>query len=151
VVQYLLQEQEASMTDSDDLGSTVWRMLLVQHGSFVELSSLFKVMVMLEVAPASFIASPWLSPQHKEICTRGRQLRAQLPSYLEQQRAVVVTHCPLPVVLQSIVVAYAATTPEDMWTDGLHVQAPRSREKGEAKGEAAPLPRRSLRLRRKRS
>jgi hypothetical protein len=82
-------------------------------------------MVIIEDAPANFIAS--LLPQHSEICTRGRQLRAQLPSYLEQQRTAVVAHFPLPTVLQSLVVAYAATTPEDMWADGLRVQAPRAK------------------------
>jgi hypothetical protein len=77
-----------------------------------ELSSLLKVMVLLEDAPAGFIGL--LSPQHVDICTRGQQLRAQLPSYLEQQRAAVVAHCPLPGVLQSLVAAYTVTTPEDM-------------------------------------
>jgi hypothetical protein len=39
-------------------------------------------MVMLEDAPVVTIAK--LSPQYAKICTRGRQLRAQLPYYLEQ-------------------------------------------------------------------
>jgi hypothetical protein len=119
-----------------------------------ELSSLLKVMVMLEDAPPFLIAK--LSPQRADICTRGRQLRAQLPSYLEQQRAAVVTHCPLPGVLQSVVATYAATTPEDMWADGLRVQAPRAkrgRRKAEKEdkedGENAPPVRRSLRQRQK--
>jgi hypothetical protein len=79
-------------------------------------------MVMLEDAPANFIAI--LLPQHAEICKRGRLLRLQLPSYLEQQRAAVIAHCPLPAVLQSFVAEYTTTTPEDMWADALRVQAP---------------------------
>ena len=74
-------------------------------------------MVMCDDAPNFFIAR--LSPQHAELATRGRQLRAQLPEYLDQQRASVFAHCPLPAVLQPLVAAYAATTPEDMWKDGL--------------------------------
>jgi hypothetical protein len=66
-------------------------------------------MVMLDEALSAFIAK--LSLEHAELCTRGRTLRRQLPSYLERQRAAVVTHCPLPAVLQSVVAAYAATTP----------------------------------------
>jgi hypothetical protein len=120
----------------------------------VELLSLLKVMVMLDDAPADFIAKT--VPRSMEICTRGRQLRAQLPSYLEQQRAKVAVHCPLPAVLQPLIAAYAATTPEDMWTDGLRVQEPRgkrkrAREAEEAEGGDAAPPRRSLRLHQKRS
>jgi hypothetical protein len=119
------------------------------------LSALLKVMVMLDNAPQFFISS--LTPLHAELYTRGRHLRAQLPSYLEQQRAMVVVHCPLPTVLQSLVAVYAATTPEDMWTDGLRVQAPQPKrpreavvagDEGKEEGEI-PL-RRSVRLRQKR-
>jgi hypothetical protein len=117
---------------------------------------LLKVMVMLEDAPAYFIDE--LSPQHAEICSRGRQLRAQLSSYLEQQRAAVIVHCILPSVLQSLVTVYAATTPDDVWADGLRVQAPRAKrsrtkaakEDKDDGEEAFPL-RRSLRLHQKRA
>jgi hypothetical protein len=40
-------------------------------------------MVMLDDAPADFVAN--LSPHGANICERGRQLRAQLPFYLEQK------------------------------------------------------------------
>jgi hypothetical protein len=56
-----------------------------------------------------------------ELTTRGRHFRAQLPLYLEQQRASVAEHCPLPSVLQSTISEYAATTPEDMWAYGLRI------------------------------
>jgi hypothetical protein len=156
-MQYLLEERGALVSEKDRFGRPVWDSIYSRgNDSSGELSSLLKVMVMLEDAPFDYIAYPRLSPQHAD--TRGRQLRAQLPSYLVQQRAAVVAHCPLPAVLQSIVAAYAATTPEDMWTDGLRVQAPRAKrarvsEEGEAEDEVVPLPlpRRSLRLRQKRS
>jgi hypothetical protein len=110
----------------------VWRELprnIVRYrrNGRAELSSLVKVMVMLEDAPSFFIDQ--LSPHDAELCTRGRELRAHLPSYLEHQRVTVVTHCPVPAVLQSLVAAYAVTTPEDMWADGLRVQAPRGKRR----------------------
>jgi hypothetical protein len=145
------------LTESANYGVTAWGSIYYYHledlEDTAELSSLLKVMVMLEDAPAYFIGK--LSQQNTEICTEGRQFRAQLPSYLEQQRAVVVVHCPLPAVLQSLVAAYATTTPEDMWTDGLRVQAPRAkkaraRETEEAEDKDSPRPHRFHRLHQKR-
>jgi hypothetical protein len=157
-VQYLLEEHGASMTETDNAGFTIWVYLscVDQATRAADLSSLLKVMVMLEDAPPFFIAK--LLPQHADICKRGRQLRGKLPSYLEQQRAAIVAHCPLPAVLQSVVAVYAVTTPEDMWADGLRVQAPRAKrarrkadEEDEDGGEDAPPLRRSRRLRQKRA
>jgi hypothetical protein len=113
------------------------------------LASLLKVMVLLTDAPPDFVAK--LSPMHAELATRGRQLRAQLPSYLEQQRALVVAHCPLPAALQPLVYGLAVPTPEDMWTEGLRVRAPRPKRQraGELDVGSVPL-RRSVRLRQKR-
>jgi hypothetical protein len=132
-----------------DTDRRVWGYLCVEHANAVELSSLLRVMVMLEDAPADFIAR--LMPQHAELCERGRQLRAQLPSYLEQQRATIVTNCHLPAVLQSLVIAYAVTTPEDMWADGLLAEAQREKRARavEREAEGSHVLRRSARLRQK--
>lgn len=121
----------------------------IETSEGAELSALLKVMVMLEDAPANFIA--YLSPQHAELCTLGRELRANLPAYLEQQRATIVPHCPLPAVLLTLVVAYVDTTPADMWTDVLRIKASRakrSRDTEEEK-EGSLLMWRSARLRQK--
>jgi hypothetical protein len=69
------------------------------------LALLLKVMVLLADAPPDFVAK--LSPEHTELATRGQQFRVQLPSYLEQQRALVVAHCLLPAALQPIVYGLA--------------------------------------------
>jgi hypothetical protein len=107
------------MTETSIYDQTVWGLLNLEDADDAELSALLEVMVLLGDAPPDFIAE--LSPQHAEVVTRGRQLRTQLPSYLEQQRALVHAHCPLPVVLQPLVAAYAVPTSEDIWTDGLRV------------------------------
>jgi ankyrin repeat protein len=91
-MQYLLEKHGASMTESDNIGRTVWSELknrCRREGSAAELSSLLKVMVMLDDAPADVCKH--LTPQHAELCARGQRFRAQLPSYLEQQRAAVIT------------------------------------------------------------
>ncbi len=91
-------------------------------------------MVMLDDAPTDVIAE--LSPAHAKIATRGRQLRAQLPSYLERQQGLVVAWCPLIAALQPLVAGYAAPTPEDIWVEGgLSVRAPRPKRSREWEGE----------------
>jgi ankyrin repeat protein len=107
-MKYLLVEQGASISESNNDGDTVWSIIFILRTNLDESAELF-------------IANPKLSPQHLDICTRGRQLRAQLPSYLEQQRAALVAQCPLPAVLRCLVAEYAVTTPEDMWADGLRM------------------------------
>jgi hypothetical protein len=103
----------------------IWKMLNIESKvvAVSALSSLLKVLTLLPMSPEhdyhlpTFVAT--LSPQHAELCARGRKLRAQLPAYLEKQRASVGTYCALPAVLQDMVTAYALPTSEDLWSDGL--------------------------------
>jgi hypothetical protein len=109
--------------------TTVWDYLGLEHylvdecADAAKLSSLLKVLTLLPMTPKQDQVLPafivQLSPQHAELCTRGRQLRDRLPAYLEQQEASVRTYCPLPAVLRAMVTAYALPTPEDLWSDGL--------------------------------
>jgi hypothetical protein len=124
--QWLLEEGGARIEETDSTGDTVWSTLKLEGMDADALASLLKVMVLLADAPPDFVAK--LSPAHAKLARRGRQLRAQLSSYLERQRALVVAHCPLPAVLQPIVFGYAVPTPEDMWAEGgLRVRAPRAK------------------------
>jgi ankyrin repeat protein len=152
LAQWMLEEGGATINqDNDDGGISPWSALCAgptQVADTADLAALLKVMVLLDDAPAYVIDT--LSPAHAKIATRGRQLRAQLPSYLKRQRALVVAHCLLPSALQPIVAGYAAPTPEDMWAEGgLRVRAKRARAVVVA-GASVPVLRRSLRLRQKR-
>lgn len=91
--------------------------------------------MMLEDAPDDIIAK--LSPQDADICTQGRLLRAQQPSYLERERAAIVAHCILPAMLHSLVGAYAVMTPEDMWWMGYVCERPEREQKGGPRTEMA--------------
>jgi hypothetical protein len=117
--EWLLAEGGAAISAVNRRGDTVWSELRLDRAGTGALSSLLKTMVLLSDAPADFIAR--LSPENAKLAARGHQLRAQLPTYLEHQRAAVITHCVLPAVLQPIISSYAAPTPEDMWTHGLRV------------------------------
>jgi hypothetical protein len=148
--QWLLEEGGASIHETNAAGETVWSVLKLQGADANALASPLKVMVLLADAPPDFVAQ--LSPVHAELATRGRQLRAQLPSFLEQQRALVVAHCPLPADLQPIVYGLAMPIAEDMWTDGLRIRALRpKRPRASEEDDAVRVPlRRSVRLRQKR-
>jgi hypothetical protein len=122
LLQNLLQEAGARISDETNDVETVWDFVGLQGADPVALTSLLKVMVMLDDAPPPFVVD-LLAPAHAELATRGLRFRAQLPSYLEQQRASIFRDCPLPLVLLPIVAEYTATTPEDMWTDGLRIVA----------------------------
>jgi hypothetical protein len=117
LVQWLLEEGGANITDTAVMNGkhkSVWDLYNFNELGY-GLKSLVKVMVLLDDASNDFIAK--LSPQNADVVTQGRQIRALRPSYLEQQHALIDTHCPLPTVLQSIVATYAEPTSEDMWTD----------------------------------
>jgi hypothetical protein len=77
IMQYLLEERGSLVSERDWFGRTVWGSIYLRGYSSIELYSLLKVMVILEDAPAGFIVR--LSTKHAEICTRGRQLRGELP------------------------------------------------------------------------
>jgi hypothetical protein len=121
LVQWLLEEGGADITDEvviRGIHYNLWTLFCSHSRSFesdTDLQSLLKVMVLFSDGPPKFVAK--LSPQLVQLATQGRQIRALRPSYLQQQLAVIETICLLPTVLQSIVVTYAESTPEDMWTD----------------------------------
>ena len=70
------------------------------------------------ISPVTLNTSLKFPPFTARIIAKGRKLRDQLPSYVVQQRAQLVAHCPLPTVLMPLIAAYATPTHEDMWTEG---------------------------------
>jgi hypothetical protein len=122
MVRWLLIDGGARITEMDRRGEDVWSLLKLRGVNTTELSSLLQVMVLLDDAPADFITK--LSPLNAVLTTRGRELRAMLPLYLEQQQTLISTHFALPSVLLSIVLSYAAPTQNELWTDGLSLLRP---------------------------
>jgi hypothetical protein len=110
LMQYRITGDDDAYLAADDVG--------VGHPGDEELSSLLKVMVMLDDPPAHFISA--LLPHHGALCVRGRHLRAMLPTHQKLQGVSIAAHCPLPIVLQSLVAVYALTDPEEMWMTGLY-------------------------------
>jgi hypothetical protein len=95
----------------------VWNMRERGGARPAELASLFKVLLLHGDPPVVFIAR--LSRQQAKLVWRGRQLRALMPRYMEQQLGSIDAHCPLPATLRSLVAAYVESTPKDIWTGGL--------------------------------
>jgi ankyrin repeat protein len=120
LVEWLLEKSGAKISDTaviDGEHESVWDHFNLANfdQSEAELQSLLKVMVLLGDAPPDFIAR--LEQQNSDIAIQGRHIRALRPSYLEQQHVLTTATSLLPTVFQSIVIAYAEPTPEDMWTD----------------------------------
>jgi hypothetical protein len=120
LAKYLLLETETSIGDTVE-DFRVWHAFNPRVANEAEMTSLLKPMVMLDNAPPKFVDQ--LTRADREIVTRGRFFRAQILSFLKEQRALVVSHCTLPDVLRPLIATYAATTPEDMWVDGLRIRA----------------------------
>lgn len=57
--------------------------------------------------------------EHTELVENGMQLSARLPAYLGLRGALLITYCPLPLVLQHLVAAYAEPTYTDAWESEL--------------------------------
>jgi hypothetical protein len=91
-----------------------YRLEVVDQAKVAELTSLFKVLTLLDDVPAEYSSN--FIPQHKALVEEGRRLRARLPAYIDQLNASLLTHCPLPSVLQCLVAAYAEPTREDIWS-----------------------------------
>jgi hypothetical protein len=87
---------------------------LVESGA-TRMTFLVKIIALLD-APESLTIQYF---RHKELISKGRLLRARLPVHLEQRHVLLVTHCPLPTVLQEVVAAYADLTYADVWKCGL--------------------------------
>jgi ankyrin repeat protein len=104
-MRWLLAEAGASMGEvGNEVHATIWNNHYIgtdEHSLRAEesRSALLKVMMMLEDVPPDFIAK--LRSQYAELCTQGKQYRAQLPTYVNQQRASIVTYCPLSCCIPS--------------------------------------------------
>jgi hypothetical protein len=130
-IEWLFIHGGASIDDKNESSQNVWTMLHVRPGKSdaARLTSLLKVMTLLEDAPALFTSRlSSLGPSYGQLCTlvkEGAGLRARLPAYLWDQRATLTAHCPLPAVLQSLIVAYAVPTRTDIWEYRLPIHARR--------------------------
>jgi hypothetical protein len=117
------------------------------YGDTVELTAMLRVMVLHGGPPGSLTAE--LAPPLQQIVQDGARLRAQLPVYLTQRRALLDAHCPLLPPLQDLVHGYEEpTTTDELWATGLGATLQRARRSRPERGQSPE--RRSLRLRQKR-
>jgi hypothetical protein len=121
LTQWLLEEGGSDITETNNAGETVWDRLKLEGADPAALTFLLQAISLLGSAPPRFVVK--LSSKQAQLVAKGQRLRMQLPSYLGEQKFVLFEHCPLPNVLQALVVAYATPTRQDVWTDGLHVRA----------------------------
>jgi hypothetical protein len=113
----------------------------------VALTAMLRVMV-LHGGPPDLLTAE-LAPPFQRIVKDGARLRARLPAYLAQRRALVDAHCPLLPPLQDLVHGYEEpTTTDELGAMGLGAPLHRGRH---SRPERVQSPeRRSARLRQKR-
>jgi hypothetical protein len=147
LVAWLLEHGGADFAYAAINGRTLWdevgESMIDDDDDYVfdamAVTALLRVMVLRDAPPAELIAR--LSPEHARVVQEGAWLRARLPAYLAQRRALLDAHCPLIAPLQDLVHGYEMPTATDeLWATGLgaarqHAARPRV-EDGAA---AAPL------------
>jgi hypothetical protein len=116
---YLLEHGGATMTEKNKYGENVWDQLIehkrkVQRGVLMTpphdpeaMTALLKVMLLRDTPPPNLVAL--LLPADRLVVDKGARLRARLPAYLKQRRALVDAHCLLIPPLQALVTAMNRT------------------------------------------
>jgi hypothetical protein len=90
-----------------------------------------------------------IAPPLQQIVQDGARLRARLPAYLAQRRALLDAHCPLLRPLRDVVHGYEEpTTADELWATGLGALLQRAKRSRPARGQFPE--RHSARLRQKR-
>jgi hypothetical protein len=151
--QWLLEHCGADIAEANDAGKTVWRVLarwFSYHGVdevVAEVTALLRVMVLKCAPPADLVAQMWRL-EYVQVVEQGARLRAALPAYLVQRRALLNAHCPLISPLLALVRDYdpEPTTAEELWATGLGSAPQRARRPRVEAAVALPV-RRSDRLR----
>jgi hypothetical protein len=138
-VQWLLEYGGAQITDTNNAGDSVWNVHLdaslqvmlidaykkdddddkyvsidgeyVPTENTVALNALLCVMVLHGGPPESLVKD--VAPPFQQIVQDGARLRARLPAYLAQRRALLDAHCPLLPPLQDLVHGYEEPTTTD--------------------------------------
>jgi hypothetical protein len=108
---------------------------------------MLRVMLLHGGPPDSLTAE--LAPPFQRIVQDGARLRARLPAYLAQRRALLGANCPLLPPLHDLVHGYEMpTTTDELWATGLGAPRQRARRLRSERGQSPE--RRSARLRQKR-
>jgi hypothetical protein len=117
---------------------------IVSDGDIGALTAMLRVMVLHGGPPPSLTQD--LAPPLQRIVQDGARLRARLPAYLAQRRALLDAHCPLLPPLRALVHGYEApTTTDELWATGLGAPLQRAECSRPEGGQSAE--RRSVRLR----
>jgi hypothetical protein len=117
------------------------------HEDIVAVTAMLRVMLLHGGPPESLTKD--LAPPFQQIVQDGARLRARLPAYLAQRRALLDAHCPLLPPLRDLVHGYEEpTTTDELWATGLGARLQRARRSRPERGQSPE--RRSARLRQRR-
>jgi hypothetical protein len=105
------------------------------NGDMVTLTAMLRVMVLHGGPPESL--TQVLAPPFQKIVQDGARLRARLPAYLTQRRALLDAHCPLLPPLRALVHGYEEpTTTDEFWATGLGAPLQRAKRSRPERGQS---------------
>jgi hypothetical protein len=129
IVKWLLEYGWSSLDEVDSLGCSAWDYLQrcfcplrdVRDAESEKVTNLLRAMLLRGDAPASLM--DLLQPWCKKLAQEGARLRARLPAYLVQRRALLDVHCPmlLPPLVALVSGYEEPSTTEELWATGLGV------------------------------
>jgi hypothetical protein len=121
---YLVEHGGASISEDFDAEEMLWK--LVAHvartcdndsdkdSKNLEIKALLQCLSLCSAPPDELVAK--LSPKLQQIVKEGARMRAWLPAYLAQRRALLIAHCPLIAPLTALVNGYdEPTTTAEIW------------------------------------
>jgi hypothetical protein len=125
MMQWCLEHGGSDITETDKAGKTIWGLLhrlLLRAKRWNPEEKLLRVMLLRGGPPAEMKGRFLPEGEATHLVEEGERLRALLPAYLMQRRALLDTHCPLIAPLRDIIHDYEVpTTAEELWATGVGV------------------------------
>jgi hypothetical protein len=122
---WLPEHGGASLTDVTVNDMKVWDLLVgyimwCDHDA-VAVTALLRAMILKGPhPPVNFTLETYLSTEHVQVIHDVTRIRARLPAYLAQRRALVDEHSPLIAPLQALICGYEEPkTTEELWATGI--------------------------------
>ena len=119
-LQFLLEHTGTGIANSTWVMLNIYLLRLGPENDTAVVDSLLRCMLLQSAPPASHRLMSFLRREHVPVMRESARLRAGLPAYLAQRRALLAEHSPLISPLRDIIHGYEKpSTTEEIWATGL--------------------------------